>query len=155
MRYGKIYAEIMANVNLSPRAKVVAAALDMRRNPKTGQCNPKLDKLMEDTGMTCKSTLHAALAELIDKKIISREKDGRKGFKREQCFTLPWGEAKVQRAERKQCNGSNGDSAGRMEIRQVESPYIMNEKEKEKEKEKDKELSLKEIMMQELAELRA
>ena len=109
MRFGKIYSEIMARVDLSPRAKVVAAALDMMRNPKTGQCNPKLDGLMVATGMTCKATLHAALAELIDNKIIDRKKEGR-----EQIFTLPWGSTKVQLAEPNSSAGQMNSSAGRM-----------------------------------------
>ena len=151
MRYGKIYEDILERVDLSPRAKVVAAALDMMRNPKSGQCNPTLDKLMQATGMECKATLHAALAELIEGGIIERKKEGRV-----QSFTLPWGASKVQPDEPNSSADRMNSSADRIKIQPAERLYIMNENEKEKEKEKEKgeEISFEEKLEKMTAQIR-
>ena len=149
MRYGKIYEDILERVDLSPRAKVVAAALDMMRNPKSGQCNPTLDKLMQATGMECKATLHAALAELIEGGIIERKKEGRV-----QSFTLPWGASKVQPDEPNSSADRMNSSADRIKIQPAERLYIMNENEKEKEKEKGEEISFEEKLEKMTAQIR-
>ena len=145
MRYGKIYSEIMARVDLSPRAKVVAAALDMIRNPISGQCNPKMDKLAEDTG-TSKTSLRRALVELIQAGLIERHKTG----KTEQSFVLFWGLLKAEKNKttgglnkttggfNKTTGGFNKTTGGFNKPRAVQ-PYIMNEKEKKRKKEKENE----------------
>jgi len=148
MRFGKIYSEIMERVDLSPRAKLVAAALDMFCNPKTGQCNPELDKLMQATG-TSKTSLHRAMVELIEAGLIDRKKEG----KFEQSFTLSWSTPKVQPAEPddstggindstggiNDSTGGTNDSTGGINIPRAEQPHIMEGKRKEKKKEKKKE----------------
>ena len=138
MRYGKIYSEIMARVDLSPRAKVVAAALDMIRNPISGQCNPKMDKLAEDTG-TSKTSLRRALVELIQAGLIERPNTG----KTEQSFVLFWGLLKAEKNKttgglNKTTGGFNKTTGGFNKPRAVQ-PYIMNEKEKKRKKEKENE----------------
>ena len=110
----------MARDDLSPRAKLVAIALDMMRNPKTGQCNPTLKTLMTATGTQSKTRLHAALEELISAGAIERIKKGNR-----QNFILPWNKKEVPHTEQG--------------VPHTEPVYIMNEKEKEKEKEKQKE----------------
>ena len=131
MRYGKIYSEIMARVDLSPRAKVVAAALDMIRNPISGQCNPKMDKLAEDTG-TSKTSLRRALVELIQAGLIERHKTG----KTEQSFVLFWG---LLKAEKNKTTGGLNKTTGGFNKPRAVQPYIMNEKEKKRKKEKENE----------------
>ena len=131
MRYGKIYSEIMARVDLSPRAKVVAAALDMIRNPISGQCNPKMDKLAEDTG-TSKTSLRRALVELIQAGLIERHKTG----KTEQSFVLFWG---LLKAEKNKTTGGFNKTTGGFNKPRAVQPYIMNEKEKKRKKEKENE----------------
>ena len=151
MRYGKIYSEIMARVDLSPRAKVVAAALDMIRNPISGQCNPKMDKLAEDTG-TSKTSLRRALVELIQAGLIERHKTG----KTEQSFVLFWG---LLKAEKNKTTGGLNKTTGGFNKPRAAQPYIMNEKEKkkkkEKENEKEDELSFADMVLKEAARIGA
>ena len=149
MRYGKIYSEIMARVDLSPRAKVVAAALDMIRNPISGQCNPKMDKLAEDTG-TSKTSLRRALVELIQAGLIERHKTG----KTEQSFVLFWGLLKAEKNKttgglNKTTGGFNKTTGGFNKPRAVQ-PYIMNEKENEKD-----EFSYADMVLKEAARIGA
>ena len=125
-------------MDLSPRAKVVAAALDMIRNPISGQCNPKMDKLAEDTG-TSKTSLRRALVELIQAGLIERHKTG----KTEQSFVLFWGLLKAEKNKttgglNKTTGGFNKTTGGFNKPRAVQ-PYIMNEKEKKRKKEKENE----------------
>ena len=121
----------MARVDLSPRAKVVAAALDMIRNPISGQCNPKMDKLAEDTG-TSKTSLRRALVELIQAGLIERHKTG----KTEQSFVLFWG---LLKAEKNKTTGGLNKTTGGFNKPRAVQPYIMNEKEKKRKKEKENE----------------
>jgi hypothetical protein len=165
MRYGKIYSEIMARVDLSPRAKVVAAALDMMRNPISGQCNPKMDKLAEVTG-TSKTSLRRALVELIEAGLIERHKTG----KIEQSFVLFWGLLKAEKNETtggidettggfNETTGGIDETTGGFNKPRAAQPYIMNEKEKkkkkEKENEKEDELSFADMVLKEAARIGA
>lgn len=58
-RYGRLSHTIARSTDLSPQAKVIYAVLDMCRNPKTGQCNPKQTTLAELSGMSRKATNRA------------------------------------------------------------------------------------------------
>ncbi len=58
-RYGRLSHTIARSKALSPQAKVIYAVLDMCRNPKTGQCNPKQATLAELSGMSRKATNRA------------------------------------------------------------------------------------------------
>lgn len=143
---------------MSPRAKLVAAALDMMRNPTSGQCNPKMDRLAEATG-TSKTSLRRALVELIEAGLIERHKPG----KIEQSFVLFWG---LLKAEKNKTTGGIDESTGGFfqytggfNKPRASQPYIMNEKEKkkkkEKENEKEDELSFADMVLKEAARIGA
>ena len=176
-RHGRLSEEIGSRKDLSKGCKLLCWALDMIHNPKTGQCNPKIAKLTEEMGDS-KSSIRAYIKEAVKNGLIER----RKGIIDQQDFILSWRDKSLPTiATQKVAPTAQNIALTAQKIeataQEIEAtaqkievvPYIMNEKEKEKEKEKeedsfeekekdeekDGELSFKEIMLLELAELRA
>jgi biotin operon repressor len=89
-RYGRLSHTIARSKALSPQAKVIYAVLDMCRNPKTGQCNPKQSTIAELSGMSRKAT-NRAIGELKERGVLIISGTRRRPFYRLQndLFAAP------------------------------------------------------------------
>jgi len=50
--------QVMARNDISPSAKLVYVALANRHNQETGRCDPSVDRIMADTGMSRRAVIY-------------------------------------------------------------------------------------------------
>jgi len=82
----RLIQEIMRDEKVNPTAKAVAFSLVNRLNPKTLQCDPKIETLCRDVGGCGRRTVEAAIKSLIDAGwLISRRRQ------RSNSYAFAWG----------------------------------------------------------------